>query len=384
MPPVATRVLLTGEYPPQRGGVADYARQVAAALAGAGEQVHVFAPACGQPGNLDRGVTVHRLERGFAPMSLLRLGRAIASLPQPRRILVQYVPQSFGARGMNVPFCAWLRAWRRDPIDVMFHEVAFPLLRRQHLRHSVISLVQRTMARMLSAAADRVLVSTEAWIPLLRSLGVSAPATWLPVPSNLPIDVDRTQVAAFRSQLDPACNKQIVGHFGTFGEPVGGLVAGILAAILEAGTERIALLVGRGSRAFAADLVAARPGLKGRVEASGGLDGDSAAIRLAACDLLVQPFPDGVTTRRGSFMAGLALGVPVVSNQGPLMEPFWRDIEGITLAPSPAGIVGVAEALLADDGRRRRAGAVGAEVYRARFALARSIEVLRNPDTVST
>jgi hypothetical protein len=57
--------LLTGEYPPQQGGVGDYTAALAAALARRGCEVHVWAPA---PATADRrGVTVHELPDRFGP-----------------------------------------------------------------------------------------------------------------------------------------------------------------------------------------------------------------------------------------------------------------------------------------------------------------------------
>jgi len=101
------------------------------------------------------------------------------------------------------------------------------------------------------------------------------------------------------------------------------------------------------------------------------------AVHLSACDLLVQPFPDGVTTRRTSLMAGLALGVPVVSNRGMLTESFWRDAEGIPLAASMDGLVAAAEVLARDPNLRRLIGERGAALYREHLSLERSIGVLR-------
>jgi hypothetical protein len=41
--------IVTGEYPPQTGGVSDYTPQVALALANLGDPVHIFAPPAGNP-----------------------------------------------------------------------------------------------------------------------------------------------------------------------------------------------------------------------------------------------------------------------------------------------------------------------------------------------
>ena len=104
--------IITGEYPPQSGGVADYTRLVARGLAAAGDEVHVWAPAVPGPEPDDPGVTVHRLPGRFGPQGLAALDAGLRRLPGPARILVQYVPHAFGWKAMNVPFCLWLRARR--------------------------------------------------------------------------------------------------------------------------------------------------------------------------------------------------------------------------------------------------------------------------------
>src|SRR5262245_59769784 len=57
--------LVTGEYPPQPGGVADYTRLVAQGLAAAGDTVHVWAARAPGDTPQDVGVTVHRLPDHF-------------------------------------------------------------------------------------------------------------------------------------------------------------------------------------------------------------------------------------------------------------------------------------------------------------------------------
>src|SRR5262249_54504599 len=92
--------ILTGEYPPQPGGVADYTASVARGLAVSGDGVTVFAPAAGAGPDVP-GVTVRRLAGGFGPRSLAVLGRELDHWPG--RVLLQYAPHAFGCKGMNVP-----------------------------------------------------------------------------------------------------------------------------------------------------------------------------------------------------------------------------------------------------------------------------------------
>ena len=104
-------------------------------------------------------------------------------------MLVEYVPHAFGMKAMNVPLCLMLLRRRNSSnITVMFHEVAYPISRRQSLRHNALGAVNRAMAAMVARAASRIFVAAQAWSESLRRL---APAgreiIWLPVPSNIPV-----------------------------------------------------------------------------------------------------------------------------------------------------------------------------------------------------
>ena len=120
------------------------------------------------------------------------------------------------------------------------------------------------------------------------------------------------------------------------------------------------------------------PSLRGRVGASGGLAPEAVAAHLRACDLVVQPFPDGVTTRHTSLMASLANGCPTVTTIGPFTEPLWADESGVALAPvgDTAALVDLVVALLRDDGRRSALGRAGHLLYDTRFAVRHTVRQL--------
>jgi hypothetical protein len=256
---------------------------------------------------------------------------------------------------------------------VMFHEVAFPFVRRP-LRHNLIAVANRLMARLMADSADRVFVAIPAWGDLLRTLAPrSRPAEWLPVPSNLPTAADP---AAVRRTL-PAGT--LIGHFGTYGGVVAELLEAALLPLLKCASDRVALLVGRNAETFRDRLLARAPDLAGRVVATGELGPASAAAHLAACDLLVQPYPDGVSGRRTSAMSGLALGL--VTNLGPLSEPVWAtEGNGVTLAAaaSPDAIAAAAERVLALSPAERTAlGQSARRWYAGRFAVEKTVDTLR-------
>lgn len=369
---------LTGEYPPQPGGVSDYTRNVAVALAREGESVHVWAPRVDAPELGDAGVQVHRLPSRFHPKHLAALGRQLDATPGPRRLVVQYVPFAYGLRAMNVPLCLWLQARREDAVWVMFHEVAFPFERGQGLKRHTLASVQRVMASLLTQRADALFVSIPAWERMLwprqRKAG---PAHWLPIPSNLPVQARPGAAEALHQQLAPG--SALLGHFGTYGPHLTPLLEASLVPLLRADASRRALLLGRGGPAFTESLLRRAPALEGRVHAPGPLEPQDVADHLAACTLLLQPYPDGISARRTSAMAGLALGVPMVTNAGALTEDVWRRTDAVALAPSPEGpaLVAAAEPLLRDAHAREVCARAAPAFYASAFSLEHTLRTLR-------
>jgi glycosyltransferase involved in cell wall biosynthesis len=372
--------LLTGEFPPQPGGVSDYTSQVAGALAREGCTVHVWAPGDSRQAPGPEGVTVHRLPEGFGLRGLRRMEHELARLPGPRRLLVQYVPHAFGYRAMNVPFALWLARRRGDEVWPFFHEVSFPWGWERPWRHNVLGAVHRAMAALVTARADRLFVSTPWWkqrlpMPLLR-----VPVEWLPVPGNLPTHPEPQAVAAARASLGASADTVLIGHLGTYGELIASLLEEVLPALLRQDARRRVVLAGRGGTRFAEALLHRHPELAGRLRALGGLPGDALSATLRACDVLLQPFPDGLSTRRSSAMAGLSLGVPLVSNVGPATEALWHDSGALALASQPTGeaVRHTAEALLSTPERWPELGRRAMDFYAENFSLAHTVDVLRD------
>jgi len=368
--------IITGEYPPRSGGIGEYTELLAHALAAEGPRVHVWAPA---DASSERRVEVH--PAAFDREGLRQLDSGLGRFPSPRTLLVQYAPQAFGRRGMNVRFCRWVlsRARRGDQVRVMFHEpfVRFSIARPQR---NVLAAATRVMAGLLLRAASVAYVSTPAWERLLRPLAPRGlgPMRWLPIPSTVPRVSDPEGVAVLRARL--GANRpgvHVVGHFGTYGGMIAPLLEPALLAVLAPPSTSVALLLGDGGPEFAERLRRVDPSLAGRVTAPGRLPREALSVHLQACDVAVQPYPDGVSARRTTAMAPLANGVPMVSNAGLFTEPQW-EAAGIPLAPLPDAAALAAEALnLLDDApRRRRLSASGTAFYEREFSMRRTLDVL--------
>jgi len=379
--------ILTCEYPPDCGGVGDYTAQVAAALVAAGDSVTVFCPPRSipsgrtlQPGVDSAGVELVVLDDAYGPGSRRTLDTRLSGAPST--ILVQYVPTGFGLRGANIPWCRWLldRARRHGAdVHVMVHEPYFEFTWNP-LRQNALAVAERVMVKLLLRAASRVYVSTDAWRAYLapHAPAGSRPAITLPIPSAIPRSTRAADIAERRRQILGTSANQLVGHFGTFGSALVPMLAAVLPAILGRGS-CAAVCVGSGSDEFARSLCDGVPMLRGRLHGTGRVSAADAAILLSACDLLLQPYPDGVTTRRTSVMAGLVNSRAVVATTGHLTETVWADTGAVALAPArdTGSLVATALALLSKDDERAALAARGDRVYRERFALEHTVRALR-------
>jgi glycosyltransferase involved in cell wall biosynthesis len=117
-----------------------------------------------------------------------------------------------------------------------------------------------------------------------------------------------------------------------------------------------------------------------RIWASDRLDPADVAAALRACDLLVQPYPDGITTRRTSVMAGLKNGVATVSTEGALTEAVWRETGAVALAPvgNVDAFVDRVDGLLRDDVGRASLAARAQSTYAAGFSMEHTVAALRD------
>jgi len=360
--------------------VSDHSRQIARGLAADGDEVHVFTPPAPGANPQDAGVLVHTLRGRYTLRAIAQLDAAFGRLPRPYRVLVAYVPQSFGWRGMNLPVCLWLRFRSRGERWVIFHEVAFPMRWNQRIRRNFLGLVHRVMVRLVVGGAARIFIASPHWEALLRKTArIDCEITVLPVPTNIPAQASPNRAAAIRSSLLTSPGGAIIGHFGTYGPRLRSLVAKAIVPLVAASPDRLGLLLGRGADEFRARLVGKHPEIASRVHAAAELPGEEVAAHLAACDLLVQPYEDGVGSRRSSLMAGLALGLPIVTNEGVATEAFWRESGAIAIAHGrwPEEVQHLVEALLSDGAWRRELGERARSFYQERFSVEHTLRALR-------
>lgn len=371
--------VLTPEFPPVPGGVSDYSAIIAQALAAAGDSVSVWFPGRAtleRPGN----PRLAPLPAGFGVVGIRRVAMGLADLPPETRVLLQYAPHAFGYKGLNLPFVGALSKTGRNALDVVFHEVAYPGGRGSSARHRVLSVVQFTMARWLAERADRVFVSTEAWRPLLeKSIRRSTAIAWLPVPSNLPTCVSHHDTAAERKRILGGDATVLLGHFSTYAPGIVDYLRQCVPRLLRADLRRKCVLMGRGAHALRQSLSSAHPALAAQLVSFEDIAAAELARVVSACDIMMQPYPDGVSGRRTTVMAAIALGIPTVTTQGRLSETVWAASGGVALssAGSIQDFAVVVERVLGDPVLYNALGPAGRKLYQSVFDVSNTVRLLR-------
>lgn len=364
----ALRVLqVSGEYPPMEGGVADFTAILAARMIAQGAEVQVLTSRQAQ--GAAAPWAVHPLVRRWDLASLWKAMAGLGRAFRPDVVNIQYQTAAYGMR----PAINLLPRLLKTPCVVTFHDLKAPYLFPK--AGAVRLWVNRVLAQNCRAAIAtnaEDLAALRAW-PGVRRVAL------IPIGSNvtpaLPAGYDRE---VWRRGYGLSQGALLLCYFGFLNASKGGeeLVA-TLEALVQQGRDAHLLMIGGAVGASdatnAAYLEAVRQqiaarGLERRVIWTGYLSQEQVSAAFAAADLCVLPYRDGISFRRGSLMAALAHGLPIVSTypQMPLAEiehggNVWLVEAGKALALAEA------VARLADDAALRQRLSQGARMLARRF-----------------
>lgn len=306
--------MLTGEYPPQAGGVGDYTARLVAALGQLGYAARVLTSAVAGLGD-ETAPRAWRRVRNWG-MPGWRQVEAALEAAGADVLHIQYQSGAFQLKGALNLLPLWLRA-RRPALRTVttFHDLRVPYLfpKAGPLRGlAVQALLRGSHAAIFVDTAD------------LARVGSDPARRWVPIGSNIPCapppNFDR---AALRAALGAKSGDLLVGYFGF-------LTAGKGAATLLRATRLLAdrgrsarlVVIGAGAgpssppdRAAEAAVhsLLRQLGLAPRVVATGYLSPAGVSAHLLACDAIALPYEDGASFRRGSLLAALEHGRPIVT-----------------------------------------------------------------------
>lgn len=334
------RVLfITGEYPPMQGGVGDYTWKLGSTLAELGVDVHVLTSEDAGPAHLlPPGVenvypVVARWGWGLARQVNIVVANAAADV-----VHIQYQSAAFG---LHPAINLLPRSLRDSPasVAVTFHDLRVPYVfpKAGPLRwRANLELARHSDAVIVTNAEDRLRLSAAPeFTPRLHEIPIGANV--LP---DLPASYDR---AAQRARYSVGPDDLLLCYFGFLNESKGGeelmdAAAHLVADGLPAHLLMIGGHVGASDATNAAYLDHVRQrvaelGLRQRVHWTGFVGADEVSAAFAAADIAVLPYRDGVSFRRGSLMAALAHGMPIVSTTPAVPISQLRHGENIWLAP---------------------------------------------------
>jgi glycosyltransferase involved in cell wall biosynthesis len=359
--------IIAGEYEPLQGGLGDFSRELARALAMQGHAVNVLtrAAAGAAPLEITNGVTVHRVGPGWGWQTWAHARRFVRE-HQAEVLNLQYQAAAYA---MHPAINLLPRALKRTvPVVVTFHDLRVP-----YLFPKAGPLRYRAVLELARSAAAAIVTNAEDEAALMREQ--LSNVRCVPIGSNVaPADLSGFDVAAWRRARGIAPEVQLIGYFGFMNESKGGetLVRalaelrapgrGLNVAVLQIGGQTGAS--DPTNTAYAARLkqLAVQLNVSQHIYATGFVEARGVSEAFANCACMALPYRDGVSFRRGTLMAALAHGQAIVTTRPRVTMPQVRDGENMRLiAPDDATALADTIALLladADLRQRLQAGAL--------------------------
>jgi len=382
MPDAPRIVFLAGDFEPDRDGVADYTRRLAAALDGHGWEPLVAAAA--RPQGAPADVPIAPIIEGWSPGAVVRLGARLRRLGAAI-VHVQAAPTTFGRRGVLrwLPLALRPGGWR-GPVVVTLHEHTPPTAATPRLLRAAFDrgLWDPDLGILLPLADAIVVTSERERASLAVSHALAPRVRLIPLPPNLePLPEPAPAVrAALRHGLGFPPDAAVVAFFG-FVHPVKRL-PDLLVAVAQVRSRhpRLRLLVVGGWDPLSltpAEASAQRAGVEALIEQlglgdavrfTGHVSGDRASALLSIADLAAVSMAYGVGPKSGSLIALLAHGLPTIAPLPPDGVPDMGRKAGIVSVPprDPTALAGAIERLLDDPVLRRRLAAAARRFGRNR------------------
>lgn len=353
--------LVTGEFPPLRGGVGDYTAFLAGALADRGHEVTVLTTSRARPDphpGLRPAVTVLPLVPHWGWRGLARALQALARL-RPAVVHLQYQTAAYAMHPAITLLPLTLRRWPDRPrVVVTYHDLKVPYL------FPKAGPLRRLPGYLLGRLADAVITTNPEDCRALAGGSPTGAPPWpsrlgtklyqIPIGSNIPVgppagyrrDQWRARLGAGREDL-------LIAYFGFIQEWKGvEVLATAFEQLVHQGLPvRLVMLGARSgdsgprNRAYLAEVHRrlARSPLRERVTWTGYASAAEISAGLLAADVGALPFRNGASLRHGTLVAALVHGLPTVTTRPP-GEAGLRDGEHVLFVP-PGDAPALAQAL---------------------------------------
>lgn len=361
--------LVTGEFPPMEGGVGAFTQELARALNNAGHEVHVITSREARPASAERSFRTRNqpVELDYALLHP-RIERwrwsSIATVVDIiLRYDLQFVNIQYQAAAYNMKSPAInLLPWRLKNIAksvVTFHDLRVPYLfpKAGPLRSKAVHFMAKQAHGVIATNASdyNALVA-----------GVTTPAAQIPIGSNIEAySPNHLEIADAREHLSLSKEDRLLGYFGFLNDSKGADT--LLKALSKLGTPYHLVFIGgqtgasdRTNVTFMQQMktMVGELGLTERVHWTGFLSDTRVSAFLHAADILVMPYRDGASLRRGTLMAALAHGRPLITTNPTEPTPELVDQKNVCLIPvdDVAALMEAIETLIADETLRHTLG----------------------------
>lgn len=353
--------LITGEYPPDRGGVGDFTHHLGRSLSTLDHEVHVLtsvpqshteAQEPSRPTGTARGVSVHRVleDWGFG------CWRRILAWSRSLELDVLDIQYQAAAYAMHPAINFVPRRRRRPILAVTFHDLKVPYL------FPKAGPLRRWMVYLLARRADGVIVTNrEDQLTLSDLKPLPANLARIPIGSNIPLHLPRDYDRAVeRANRGVGRDDILLGYFGFLNQSKGGeTLIEMLHLLVEEGMPAHLLKIGgrAGSsdptnRAYAdrIDALIATYGLQERVHWTGYVRAEEVSASLMAVDLCVLPYRDGVSFRRGSLLACLTHERAIITTRPAVALPEVKNGENMLMVEpeNPAALARAVRQVVSD------------------------------------
>jgi glycosyltransferase involved in cell wall biosynthesis len=375
--------LITGEYPPQQGGVGDFTRELARALIAAGHEAQVITASTKQDAGsgVEDGVIVQRVINSWGT----RCWQQIADVAQRQRfevLNIQYEPAAYAMQvGVNFLPSGWVRRKIKTPSVTTFHDLLVPYLfpKAGPLRWKVVEYLARH--------SDAVIVTNEEDRARLADLSAAV----IPIGSNIdPALAGKFDRALERVRRGVQPAEFLLGYFGFLNLSKGGSdLMQALKILSDRGLPIKLLLIGgrtgssdptNAEYAAQVERLIDALGVQDRVITTGYLEPPEVSRALLICDVLVLPYADGASPRRGSLLAAIAHGRAIVTTEPRYPIGGMTNEEAVMYVPpgDPQALADAVQRVLIDEAWRARLQAnisAAAELYTWDRIAAQTLEV---------
>lgn len=358
------------------GGVGAFTQELAKALAATGHEIHVITGRQARPPTGQRRVRdlLEPVNLGFAYLHPIIRNWRWSSMAAIVDIVLRYeldvvnIQYQAAAYNMRSPAINLL-PWRLKGVvktAVTLHDLRVPYLFPKAGR------LRETAVQFMARQAHGVIVTNpgdyQTLILRLRSgqgSNLQSPVHQIPIGSNITTYApDPNEITAARDELGLAGEDYLLGYFGFLNESKGADT--LLQALAQLDTRHHLVFIGgqtgssdpNNNQAFLAGLrqLITKLGLEQRVHWTGFVPDKQVSTFLHAADVMVMPYRDGVSLRRGTLMAVLAHGRSLITTTpaAPTPEMVHGQNAWLVSPDEPAALAAAIQTVLADVSLRRQ------------------------------